>query len=426
LPTTAAGAWTSFRPVRTTVLLLLTLTGLLAGQTSHASATPWLNGESRPEDLSVFLVTFGPGSDVPSWFGHGALGVEDKRLHRSWLYNYGMFSFDETMLARFVMGRLWFWVAETSVPGTFRLYKNEGRSVRVQTLALEPEKAAALAKALAVNTLPENRHYRYHHYDDNCSTRLRDIVDQAIGGQLHQATQAPARMTLRDHTRRYTAVFAPLSLLLDFWMNDEIDRPIAQWDEAFLPDELEAQLAKLQYVNASGQRVPIVASQWTYSESVRPPPPAQPPVYWPWTTLTGLMLGALAYVVRNRRVALGLLNALVGLVFGFAGTGLAIMWAFTEHTVTWRNENIWLANPITFLAFPLGLALAVGARRTGRWLTVIWGALTASAGLYALVKVTHLFAALNQDTWRLIPLMGLCSLGMFLAHWRGQKNIAAH
>lgn len=264
---------------------------LLAGPARAASMPPWGTGESQGEDLAILLVTFSPGDDVPSWWGHGSLVVEDRRRQMSRLYNYGMFSFDEAMLARFAMGRLEFWVGQSSVGGTFRFYQAEDRDVRVQELNLTPEQRVVVAKRLAENVLPENREYLYHHYNDNCVTRLRDMIDVATGGQLREADRAPGRMTLREHTRRYTAVNAPMSVLLDFMMNDEIDRPITKWEEAFLPDELEAQVAALQVKGADGQPASLAAKSWNYYESThRQRPPAEPPRgargssrwAWPW------------------------------------------------------------------------------------------------------------------------------------------------
>ena len=65
---------------------------------SRPRLPPWGTGESQGEDLAISLVTFSPGDDVASWWGHGSLVVEDRRLEQSRLYNYGMFSFDERML----------------------------------------------------------------------------------------------------------------------------------------------------------------------------------------------------------------------------------------------------------------------------------------------------------------------------------------
>src|SRR5690349_2233252 len=98
---------------------------LLISSPATASNPPWLTGESAPEDLDIFLITFGPGTDIPSWFGHGALGVRDRKLRQALLYNYGMFSFDNAMLAKFATGRLEFWVGDASVQGTLGHYRRE-------------------------------------------------------------------------------------------------------------------------------------------------------------------------------------------------------------------------------------------------------------------------------------------------------------
>lgn len=400
--------------------LLTCLLGLLllaAPAARAASVPPWGTGESRGEDLVISLVTFGPGEDVPSWWGHGSLVVKDTRLGKERLYNYGMFSFDEKMLARFAMGRLEFWVGDASVLGTYRLYEEFDRDVRVQELNLTPEQRLQIAKALADNVLPENRNYLYHHYNDNCSTRLRDAIDKAVGGQLHQMDSVPARMTLREHTRRYTAASAPMSVLLDFMMNDEIDKPITPWEEAFLPDELERQVAALQVTQPDGTKAPLVARSWNfYKSQQRPPVPEQPPRYGPWILAIGLGLGAsalgLAYWGRKGgrlpRVLLGLENAVVGLVFGLPGMALLIMWIVTNHTVTFHNENLFLANPLTLLALPYGVRLMWGSAKARARLGTLWMVLTGTGVLGVLLKVLPWF---DQDNWRLIALILPVSAG---------------
>ncbi|NVJ27905.1 DUF4105 domain-containing protein, partial [Myxococcus sp. AM011] len=276
-------------------LIALCLLGLLLAAPARAASDfvpPWGTGESQGEDLVISLATFSPGDDVPSWWGHGSLVVEDRRFGLARVYNYGMFSFDEAMLARFAMGRLEFWVGQARVDSTYRFYKAEDRDVRIQELNLTPEQRQQVAKRLADNVLPENREYLYHHYNDNCVTRLRDMIDGATGGQLREADRAPGRMTLREHTRRYTSVNAPMSVLLDFMMNDEIDHPITRWEEAFLPDELETQVATLELKDAQGQTRPLVAKSWNYYASPgRARPPAEPPPWGPWILALGLTLG---------------------------------------------------------------------------------------------------------------------------------------
>ncbi|MBF5046337.1 DUF4105 domain-containing protein [Aggregicoccus sp. 17bor-14] len=396
------------------LLLALAAAPARAQEDDGVPLPPWATGQSRPEDLTISLVTFGPGDDIPSWFGHGSLVVTDRRLNQERLYNYGMFTFDGRMLARFLMGRLEFWVGEASALGTYRLYRMLDRDVRIQELNLPPEKRLVLARALAQNVLPQNREYLYHHYNDNCSTRLRDGIDLATGGLFHQAQSAPARLTLRGHTRRYTAVFAPMSLLLDFWMNDEIDQPITRWEEAFLPDELEKQVEAFRYPDGS----PLVARDVRFHTSKHHgPTPEEPPAYGPWVLALGVALGLVALGLAQRaragarwaRVSLGLQQALLGFVLGLPGLLLMLMWLFTEHTVTHRNENLLLANPLTLLALPLGISLARGKNpRTWARLRAVWAALAVTGVLGLVLKVLPRF---DQDNWRLIALILPISLG---------------
>lgn len=400
--------------------LLTCLLGLLlaASPARAQSLAPWGTGASRGEDLSIYLVTFSPGDDVPSWFGHGALVVEDPVQKDSRIYNYGMFSFDSSMLARYAMGRLEFWVAAHNPGPVFRLYRSLERDIRLQELALTPAQKVALGRLLAENVLPENASYLYHHYNDNCVTRLRDALDKVLGGQLQAATSGPGRMTLREHTQRYSSASVGMSLLLDFLMNDEIDQPTTRWQEAFLPAELERQVAELQVVGEDGQKRPLVAKNLSVYTSSRPPTPEQPPRDEPLLLLVGLALGGgavgLALWGRRRggrapRILLGLENVLAGLVFGVPGLALFIMWLFTEHTVTYRNENLFLANPLTLLALPLGLQLLRGSEKARARLHKVWVVLAALGLLGLALKVLPAF---DQDNWRLIALLLPLNVGM--------------
>ncbi|MGQ0505859.1 MAG: Lnb N-terminal periplasmic domain-containing protein [Myxococcaceae bacterium] len=402
-----------FRTCQTLLLAFVLSAGALA-----QNLPPWGTGESQGEDLSVTLVTFGPGPEVISWWGHTALIVEDARLKQRRLYNYGMFSFDEGMLGRFARGRLEFWVGDASVLPTFGMYQRENRDIRLQKLNLSPAKRLQLAKALADNVLPENRTYLYAHYTDNCSTRPRDQIDRAVDGQFHAANGGPGRMTLREHTRRYTAVDPPMSVFLDFMMNNEIDHPLSKWGEAFLPDELEHQLDATRYTNEAGEKVPLVAQRLDfYKSTTRVGPPALPPNYSPGVLLIGTGTGALLLLLgrwaaqgrKAARVTLGLLHAFIAFVMGIPGLALVIMWFFTDHTVTHHNENLFLANPLTLAALPLAIAFAFGESKSpGRlWrLTRLLAALSLLGVVFKVVPVMH------QDNWRLFALLLPINLGL--------------
>lgn len=386
--------------------------------------------DSRPEDLLIKLVTFGPGDDVYNFFGHNALVVEDTARHMAGLYNFGMFSFGPDMLPNYMKGKLTFWVAETPVRATFAHYIDMNRSIHVQELDLAPAARADLARALAWQVLPENREYLYDHYFDNCSTRLRDLIDRAVGGQFHAALDKPARMTHRGHTMRMTQKSPLVAFALVFWMNDRQERPIKQWDELFLPSELEQQVAHLQYKNAAGQTVPLVAASYAVFEARRPPIPVTPATGWPWTLALGCFGGGLFWLTavwwkrsgsKLARALFGLEHAAWGTLLGVIGTAGFLMWAFTEHKVTFRNENQLLANPLTLLWLPLGIAIAFGSTRALTWTRYVFYAL---AGMSLLLLVLKLLPTFDQDTLLPMTLLLPLNLGGALAHRTLQRSVA--
>lgn len=379
-----------------------------------ASPAPWdEGGPSRPEDLEITLVTFGPGSDVASWFGHSALGVEDTRLGTKRLYNYGMFSFDSLMVVRFTMGRLEFWVAPTPYMGTLRSYARQDRDVRVQVLNLEPDKAAEIAQFLEWNIRPENRDYLYDHYRDNCSTRLRDIIDKAAGGALKpKALATPSRMSLRDHTRRH-AVWPIIDFGMMFAMSSRVDAPITAWDEMFLPGELEQQLNQLKIKGSDGKERPIIKETRIFNEAKdRAPTPEQPRILWPWLGVLGLLFGAISWGLawrhvhhptRLNRVAFGLYTVFLGASFGGAGLLLFLMWTFTDHVVSYRNENLLWANPLMLAAVWLGFSFVRGKNlKTPPRLARLWLLCSLIALGALLLKVLPWF---DQQNWLTISLM---------------------
>jgi len=307
-----------------------------APQVAAEDDDPW--AASRGEDLVIKLVTFGPGDQVFNYFGHNALIVEDKSQHVALLYNFGMFHFGVDMLPNYLKGKLTFWVGDAPVRRTFAHYRAANRSIRVQELNLLPERRKEIASKLANAVLPQNRDYLYDHFFNNCSTRLRDLIDEAIDGQFMRALGHPARMSYRQHIRRYAQRDPVTDFALVFWMNNFMERPIKQSDELFLPEELEHQVARMHYRNQAGQSQPLVATSYTVFEADRPAAPAWPNRGYPVGVLVGLGIGLFAFALALWASAsgsawplrlLGVQHAIFGLVLGVPGLLAALMWAFT-------------------------------------------------------------------------------------------------
>jgi hypothetical protein len=395
-----------------------------AGPNGPVARDVW--SESRPEDLSVQLVTFGIGDAIHQYFGHNAMVVLDRERGVEAMYNFGMFGFGPDMLPKYLQGRLDFWAAVTPVEDTYARYIESNRAVRVLELNLEPERRMRLAHRLAFFVLPENRVYRYDHYRDNCSTKLRDLLDEALDGQLKAQNEIPARYTYRGHTARYTEHDPFTNLLLTLWMNDSMERPIRAYDQAFLPDELERLVAHAHYRSASGQDVPLVRTDYTLYEARRPKVPEAPSARWPAALGVGVLVGGIVLALGRwlagayasgkspvvPRVLFASLHSIIGLVLGVPGL-VAGLFVLTEWEVTHWNECLFFANPLSVLGFLLGPAVAFGSPRALGVLRVASFGLAAGTLLLLVLKLLPMF---DQHTGLPLALYAPVNFGFAAAH----------
>jgi hypothetical protein len=333
--------------------------------------------QDRGERLRIYLLTMGPGDAVWERFGHNALWVHDPDRVPDPAYNYGIFDFEApNFLGNFIRGRMLYMVAASPVEWTVESYIRADRGVWAQELNLTPAQRMELADFLEWNVRPENRDYRYDYYRDNCSTRLRDALDLVLGGALRAATaERGAGTTYREHTRRLAAADPPLYFGLQLAMGHPIDREISVWEEMFLPMELRRHLAGLTLPGPDGTPVPVVVRELVVHESTRTPEPATPPLRWPFFLLGGVLLGGGAAALGRRAGPAAVRNVRYGaggaaprtaggagwrrgflatmtawaLLNGILGAAILYLWLFTDHWVTYRNENVLQFHPVTLL-----------------------------------------------------------------------------
>ncbi len=414
---------------------LLIFCSLLLIQSIYAQRLtniPWAHGESRTADLHFYLVTFSPGDNLTDWFGHTAVIVKDSSLRVARIYNYGLFSFNEGFISRFAMGRLIFYAGDASVNATLRRYKSENRSIFVQELNIPENKRLNLAQKLADSVLPENRAYLYDHYYNNCSTRLRDLFDEALDGRFHTGTDSAARFTLREETMRYTDREPLMQWVLMFLMNNTIDKPIRQWDEMFLPDELSRFVGRLYYRTDDGSRIPFVRKAYIAYDSGRTATPdhVNPFPLWPFgigliIALIALPLGMLSARRRIYRKIFFGYGALITLPLGILGSILFFMALFTNHVVTFHNENLLLINPLTLIVFFLSLkAVFVEAQQGQRALAGFWYAHALLSIALIILKLTPFFDQQNSMALFLLVPINLAFAGIFYLNTFGQKHAA--
>jgi hypothetical protein len=70
---------------------------------------------------------------------------------------------------------------------------------------------------------------------------------------------------------------------------------------------------------------------------------------------------------------------------GLLGALMLFLWAGTEHSAAWANENLLLLSPLALLALPGGWRVARGRAASSRWGTLLW-VLAGSAAIAGFLK----------------------------------------
>jgi hypothetical protein len=302
-----------------------------------------------PVETEAWLVTYGPGEIYWERFGHNAIWIRDAGLGLDHVFNFGFFDFEqEDFFLRFLQGRMSYFSAARPAREEFAGYINENRSIRAQRLDLSAQQKLLLVEYLLEEVRPENRDYMYDYYVNNCSTRIRDAIDLAMGGLLRNEFQpVVANQTWREQTRRLTQADFWLYLGLETGLGSPVDREISRWDEMFIPSVLADALADVNY-SGDDRRRPLVLEDVVLYQSSLESPPREAPTSWPLYLLVSL--GAILVIwllCRFGPVRTAVTLARSWLVLsGLVGCVLLFLWYGTDHAVARVNLNLLVFCPL--------------------------------------------------------------------------------
>lgn len=402
---------------------------LLAASLLVLMAPAWAGIASAPgNDLHVELVTYGPGRVYWERFGHDALILRDKQDGESVSFNYGVFDFDTPhFFLRFIRGHLLYSMAAEYAGPEIASYIAAGRAVRVQSLSLTPQQASDLRDFLLWNLEPQHRHYRYDYFTDNCTTRIRDALNLALGAQLFSQTQEIAgSRSYRSQAERMLAHDLPLMMLVDLGLGPYADRPLTRWQEAFLPMALSHLVRHVQLHQANGRSHPLVSEdRLVYAGTVRPPPSSPPALLDPLLAV-GLAASMLvAWGRRERANALSRVLAAViasgyALLGGLAGLAMVALWTLTTHRAAWANQNLFLFNPaLLLIVWPL--AGTIGGHRNASYWARTLALLLAALGVAGCLG--HVAGLLAQRNAHWIALALPMNLVLAYSLWVGVEQV---
>ncbi len=358
-----------------------------------ASAAP--ASAQRPRDIPpevaeiyqhypvVELVTMGIGGLIWERHGHIALCVRYADHSQDACYNYGIGDFHHPigMAAGFFRGTNSFWVGKMDPRFMLSIYVNADRTIWVQPLPLTDEQEQKIIAKLENDILDEHRYYAYDHFWDNCTTRVRDILDDATGGKLRALIGPPDQRTYRDLARHgFYGMRIPL-LITDLAMGRKTDRVPTYYEKMFLPDYLREAAEQAWKIK------PIV-----FYERRGPPPLSDGPSGRVLFALVILILTAPAWATRLwgrfQRAGLGVAvvpYAFLGLVFWFLAiisplpyvrwnetclvllpTDILLVWFLSPH-----RRWLYARGRVVMLGL-LAVLMAIGVLKQPIWPALLW------------------------------------------------------
>lgn len=350
-------------------LIIITLT-----VPALAGTRPGVRDSVAEDPMQFALLTCSPGDKIYELYGHTAIRYTNAQTGEDWVFNYGVFDFNTPHFVwRFLTAECDYELGVIPFYYFRREYAARGSVVYQQVLNLTPEEKQRLYQILAWNSLPENVRYRYNLLYDNCTTRARDRIEDAIVGKIVYAP-ADTVLSYRQIIHQFTVGHPWSQEGNDLCLGVEADRPVTQRQAMFAPFYYMRDVRKARIQAPDGTVRPLLLSE---SEVVSVP--SAPEIAADWLTparavALGLLVAFLLLVLewRCRRMFWGV-DVLLMLAQGVGGCIIAFLFFFSDHPTVGSNVQVMVWQPFPLIAL-FWVAVHAARRRFTRYhaLRIVW------------------------------------------------------
>ncbi|MDL2278247.1 DUF4105 domain-containing protein [Parabacteroides sp. OttesenSCG-928-G07] len=300
---------------------------------------------SAPHDGAVFTV-----------FGHAAFRVHDPELELDIIFNYGVFDFTKSnFVYRFAKGETDYKLAVNAYLDYIFEYQMRGSNVTELVLNLTEQEKSRLWEALVINAQPENAVYRYNFFFDNCATRLPQMVEKYVNGEVIY-NNSPASKTFRQMVHDCTAGHPWLTFGIDLALGSPADRVATAHEMMFLPDYVEDEFSKATIKDHAGVERPLV----TDTIVVEAVELDEEGIDW-LTIFTPLICGWLFFLLIavstfkewKKKKYFRFIDITLFTLAGLAGVVLFFLSFISEHPAIWPNWSVLWLHPFHLIGVVL-------------------------------------------------------------------------
>lgn len=297
------------------------------------------------KDATISILTCAPGNELYSLFGHTGIRITDEANRLDIVFNYGTFDFEtQGFYFKFAQGLLPYQLSCTDFDYFVRSYHREKRSVYSQTLNLDSIQKQYLMDLLVENYQPQNRSYLYNFLYDNCSTRVRDIIEKSTDNHITWTAEPSTKSfwnLLDEYLRRSPWTQWGIHTIL----GSPATSTATTREQMFLPDYLMYRLDSAAY---NGNRLvePIEVIYQAPEQDLSTPWYLSPFFIFAVCTLALILL---LQKYKSRR----LLKAVAipfFMITGIIGCLIVFLCFFTKHPTMFPNFNALWANPLNLIA----------------------------------------------------------------------------
>ena len=297
----------------------------------------------------ISLVTCYPGSRNYELYGHTMIRVQIEG--QDLLFNYGIFNFKQSgFIYRFVKGDCDYSLA--AYPMQYLTQGYEDRKIVEQVLDLDDAQKVDIISFLWNNVQPENAVYRYGWAYNNCATKPRDIIENAVGGSLEYGNPKRGEATFRSIMAFFDKNYPWQQFGIDMVLGYDLDHKLDYREQMFSPIILMEAMADATQ-ERDGKRIPVVKATNILVEggdegAVLGPTPM---VLTPMFVLTLLLVIVLALTIKERlsKRHYRWLDSVVFGVYGLVGVLVAFLTFVSSHYGTSSNLHIVWLHPLLLL-----------------------------------------------------------------------------
>lgn len=312
---------------------------------------------AETKDYVISVLTMGPGSSLSDSFGHSAIRVQDKSKNYDLVFNYGVYDFnDPNFYSNFIKGYLNYSLGVSYYKDFKSSYISNNRSIKEQVLLLPDVLNKKIADRLIFNSKPENKNYRYDYFSNNCSTIIKDIIDESLIDYDYEndyIVENKGKNTYRNLIYENINKNSWGSLGIDICLGSYIDQEIDVKKNTFLPEYL------FEYLNSSYYKHPDLSNKIklvkknnfiNYENKEFQNLNSNNLFYSPLFIFIIISIFLLFLSLRDlNNKAIHLILQSTHIITSAIGFLLLFLWFFTDHFTSAYNYNLLWANPLNII-----------------------------------------------------------------------------